>query len=389
MSHSASVPLDETSFPPHWGLRPDIPLRHELAEAETEAKRLQQELQEATQHKEPKEQDAELQAALAEAERNFEMTSQAFNERLRCIDAEKMAALSDMKISEAAAETSMNEARELQAKLKTCELALEQAGKQQRLRNEQQLKRLQRPRLQWKVGRSLHLNIAREMLAARTGATMEKLSEKGDKKQLRFVEVRDDMRLLRWCHPPGPANAKDKSLAVDSIVGIRYGMASKGAILFSAALPWRCFSLETLDRSYDFICQDDATVQSFVLVLSRLCARAEGAIRSRSQFLSRKGWCKVQAQCYQRKITLAYALREAIRIVAKENPADVGKPCRSDMNKSTGGIANPFTLKPNADDGAAGNPFTFVSDGAAGNPFTFVSDGAADNPFTFTEEDPD
>merc|ERR1712238_228131 len=136
----------------------------------------------------------------------------------------------------------------------------------------------------------------------------------------RFVAVHNDVRQLKWCHPPGPANAKDKSLALDSVIGICYGKASRCAVLFPNASPWLCFSLQTVDRSFDFICQDESAIQNFMLTLSRHCARAHGAIKSRSCFLALKGWCKVQSFCDKRSISPACALKQAIRAVGKEMP---------------------------------------------------------------------
>lgn len=155
---------------------------------------------------------------------------------------------------------------------------------------------------------ALRRNIAREMRMATEGRVMEKVSEKWSSSEARFVAVFDSERLLKWGHPPGPLDRHAKVLELDTVLRITFGDATRATILFPKVPPWLSFSLYTIERSYDFICQDEISAQCFVLALGRLCPNAAGRIDTRSQFLTRKGWSKVIRGCQQLRETVPHQI---------------------------------------------------------------------------------
>merc|ERR1712232_1040890 len=80
--------------------------------------------------------------------------------------------------------------------------------------------------------------------------------------------------------------------------------------------PWHCFSVTTLERSYDFIGTESTHVRDFVVSISRLCVRLfgwpiPGSIQTHSQFLSATGWTKIEDTCRKERKTITAKVIEA------------------------------------------------------------------------------
>eukprot|EP00930_Biecheleria_cincta_P028952 TRINITY_DN20150_c0_g1_i1.p1 TRINITY_DN20150_c0_g1~~TRINITY_DN20150_c0_g1_i1.p1 ORF type:complete len:491 (-),score=116.34 TRINITY_DN20150_c0_g1_i1:46-1518(-) len=218
--------------------------------------------------------------------------------------------------------------------------------------------------------RRLERNIAKEWRVAMEGRILQKRSEKHGKNEVRLCQVHD--KELRWGHAPGPLGSSAKKLMLEEVVRIDYGLMSVAAredgeaqatktagaftnvgqsavslasvgksALFNAAanvglmqaLPWLCFSLLTLERSYDFICPDEHAARCFVVVISRICEGvAVGGVRGRQQFESLKGWCKLKTWCKQEGTSVPKALLEAVRRVAAELPPPVPDAEQQDIH---------------------------------------------------------
>jgi len=176
-----------------------------------------------------------------------------------------------------------------------------------------------------KLKRFLQMNVAREWRVAQEGRVLEKVTQKYGSSERRMVRAEWDGKaaVLTWDHPGGRTLHSAKTADLSTIIRLDWGYASgRATLLFPNAQPWLCFSLITVERSYDFICPDEYVVQCFVLALSRLCQVATGSPvpggpRSRSQFMAMKGWCKVEYGCIKSKKSIPQAVLEAARKVGK------------------------------------------------------------------------
>lgn len=212
--------------------------------------------------------------------------------------------------------------------------------------------------------RALDMNIADEMKKAITGFVLEKVDQRRARNQTRLVLVDDENKLLRWGAPPGPLSNNCTHLNLQHVIRIEYGRGSRAWALYQNVPMWLCFSLYTTDRSFDFICPDDESVQCMLLSISRICKNAVGRIARRGQFLALKGWIKLQSSCAKNGYTLAEGLAGAAKEVndAEDSLSDLKSPA-SGARKD-----NPFTF--------IGGGNTFIDEGEEGtvNPFTFVGE---------------
>merc|ERR1711865_1151605 len=165
--------------------------------------------------------------------------------------------------------------------------------------------------------RSLKLNIAWEMASCQQGFVLEKVnvatSRGAPRQEPRFVALFPNDMQIKWAKASGSEKLvyelrrqKRQSLAPEQlaklklhglpalpeihalckegnlgrfprwsvlelhdVVRIDYGIMNRACILANED-PWRCFSLVTLKRSFDFICPDEECVQCWVLAISRL-----------------------------------------------------------------------------------------------------------------------
>eukprot|EP00922_Rhytidocystis_sp_ex-Travisia-forbesii_P022032 GHVS01032253.1.p1 GENE.GHVS01032253.1~~GHVS01032253.1.p1 ORF type:complete len:542 (+),score=97.96 GHVS01032253.1:748-2373(+) len=116
-----------------------------------------------------------------------------------------------------------------------------------------------------------------------------------------------------------------RSIPLQSIFRTEYGPHSQAQLWSNSQnkeLPWRCFSLFTANRSFDFITKDDRTAESFVIGLGRLIAShsTPAVIQSRSEFLVRRVNLKLAAYGARRGISLQTLWLEAIRRTLSQQP---------------------------------------------------------------------
>jgi len=76
---------------------------------------------------------------------------------------------------------------------------------------------------------------------------------------------------------------------------------------------WRCDTCSYNLCSRCASMRPEDAVRCFVLAISRLIPHVAGAVPSRSKFQQLKGWCKVQDYCHRHGMTLATAVKQAIR----------------------------------------------------------------------------
>lgn len=129
---------------------------------------------------------------------------------------------------------------------------------------------------------------------------------------------------LRWAEPKGKvADLKfedDHQCDLSRVLCICFGHHSRPFRLVpneAGCLAERCFSVFTPNRSFDFICESDEDCEMLVMVISRLACleqgyQIEGSILSRSQYLAKKGWCKVLMSCKRKNLTVNQAVRRIL-----------------------------------------------------------------------------
>lgn len=166
----------------------------------------------------------------------------------------------------------------------------------------------------------LQKNIAKEMWQAIKGVVLQKVQDRTHNRESRMVALSERENMLRWSKSHGSRIRKsltpDSSLDLYEVLRIDFGSMARASVLFNDVHPWHCFSLHTIRRSYDFICPDDDSVRAFVLSISRCCAWAGGAFRTRRAFECQKGWCKVTEYCVRERKTLRRAMLDALRTAA-------------------------------------------------------------------------
>lgn len=346
----------------------------------------------------------ELAEALAanSALRTEAVEAETLRKRLACAEQAFGNISADKELLHCSCEVLTAEKAELQAQLKRSEVEVHKYDGQ-RAYNKRVQYLLARSVQLVRLERALSFNIAREMSVAIEGRILEKVTEKRPRSKVRFVVLDDAEMSLKWCHPPGPPSWQCKSLDLQTVIRIDYGGNALAPIYFPGIEPWMCFSLCTSERSFDFVCPDDDTVQCFMLAISRLCRNVPGAIISRRQFLVFRGRCKLQTSILGKGTTLTNAVLQAVREVSpssKVNSTVVGPKqetsTTNDTSLSTPPPTNPFSFVENvsAQQGQSTNPFSFVEDGSAQNtqftnPFSFSEDASAQhrqstNPFSFS-----
>lgn len=166
-----------------------------------------------------------------------------------------------------------------------------------------------------------HPTIAKQLVAAISGVRIAKISQKGkrEEKLLQLFQAGgSDCWQLRWAPAPFNKFVARSCLDLSRVVLIGYGYMARGWAVFKDAPPARCFSVFTGERSFDFICGHESEAEAFVLALSRLCAciqgwQVPGSIRTHAKFACASGWCKLEALCRRRNITLASCFLEAVK----------------------------------------------------------------------------
>jgi len=186
-------------------------------------------------------------------------------------------------------------------------------------RKEKARQNVTRPRWLVRTEAMLSRNIARDMRAVKEGRIMHKVSQRHATSEQRLVEIHDEEMLLKWGHAPGPLGRDAKAVDLHDVIELKFGHATQIKDTFPNVMPWLCFSLRDKHRSYDFICPDDVSIQSFMIVLSRLCVGATGRVDSKKKFLVVKAWCKIRERCLKQKKPLTAVLLEAIKKAGAKN----------------------------------------------------------------------
>jgi len=153
------------------------------------------------------------------------------------------------------------------------------------------------------------------------GVKVQKVSFKSGKREERLLEIcKDDPSSqvrLRWAKKPFKSFPKSSCLLLSRVILIGYGFMARAWAMFDDVSPERSFSIFTVRRSFDFICEKDSDAEAFVIALSRLCSsiqgwRVPGSIESHKKFLCARGWCKLEASCRKRNMPLARRFLDAI-----------------------------------------------------------------------------
>eukprot|EP00928_Gymnodinium_smaydae_P071843 TRINITY_DN55322_c0_g1_i1.p1 TRINITY_DN55322_c0_g1~~TRINITY_DN55322_c0_g1_i1.p1 ORF type:complete len:749 (-),score=93.13 TRINITY_DN55322_c0_g1_i1:196-2442(-) len=169
--------------------------------------------------------------------------------------------------------------------------------------------------------RMFNPNIGPQMLMACEGVIMQKVQKDGSKKEHRKVVICADSMRLKWVKHPFKFGKGESFVDLDRLVYIGFGCMTRAHQLFPMCQPWFCFSVHTLDRSYDFICRDEREAEVFVVTISRLCARCNGwplpgSIQTHGRFVSATAWSKVESYCKKERKTLCNALMDAMAVAA-------------------------------------------------------------------------
>lgn len=135
--------------------------------------------------------------------------------------------------------------------------------------------------------------------------------------------------MLRWAKEPYKTWSDKSACDLERVVVLGYGHSARVPKLYpndKEVVPWRCFSVFTARRSFDFLCQSDEDAQTFMLVLSRLCHRVQGwsvlgQVPTRARFLVAQGWCKVETSCRNRRATLYTHLKDALHTTVESGAA--------------------------------------------------------------------
>jgi len=201
----------------------------------------------------------------------------------------------------------------------------------------------------------LATNAARELHSAMKGRNLEKVNKQHGTLEVRHVSVCfEDMQLV-WRNPNEKGlvgglisgistglstgiqsgmhsglstglssgvsagicgGSGSKSLDLATMTRLNYGSEASLTTRFPEVSPWLCFSVETADRSYAFVCPDEHAVIAFVLALSRACPDVPGVMPLRRDVILHKARCKLNEACSRKGKTFAGLLIEAGQLQA-------------------------------------------------------------------------
>lgn len=186
------------------------------------------------------------------------------------------------------------------------------------------------PAYGWQSGQSL----SEELRAMKSGCPLEMLSSSGNRRpEVRYVKMfkhgtvtwTEDMTGRKGYKKGDQFSARD-------IVGVDFGISSSAYIRglevekkskgpSQPPFPWRCFTIRTLKRSYDFRANSDRAAQDWVVGLGRL-SRLHSApmITSRHELVVHRVRMKLGAYAEQRGVTPAVIWKEAINRTLAQMP---------------------------------------------------------------------
>ena len=138
------------------------------------------------------------------------------------------------------------------------------------------------------------INIDKWIKRASEGIWVIKLGLK-PRIQRKFVKVLDG----HLTYDTTVLNVKMSSsvdIPLDKLQRIDYGMMTRSAALMPDFAPWRCVSLFTSDRSYDFITTDDETTEALLLAVSKYATNAIGRVVTHTAFIFKRALCRDEKQ---------------------------------------------------------------------------------------------
>ena len=173
--------------------------------------------------------------------------------------------------------------------------------------------------------RKLLPSVVKEMSRMEKGVWGEKLSfgsslrfgkGRGSRKlQERFMFVQKGR--LYWNESGDNSETSDSSsVLLTSVSRVEFGSIYV-AQLFETADTWKCVSIFTKDRSFDFKLYGDEDTAALVVLLSRLCPQvSEGIPKTRAQFVFRRALCKIENAARKQNISKTRLLIEAFKRAA-------------------------------------------------------------------------
>ncbi len=102
------------------------------------------------------------------------------------------------------------------------------------------------------------------------------------------------------------------SVRLEEVLRIEYGSVYV-AELFSTEESWKCVSIFTRERSFDWKLDEDDDAAALMVVLGRLCVQAMGGAKSRSEFFWKRALCKIENKCRREKISRTQLLVQAVK----------------------------------------------------------------------------
>merc|ERR1712066_363464 len=107
------------------------------------------------------------------------------------------------------------------------------------------------------------------MFMACEGIILQKVHEKAVKKEHRKLVICEDTMRLKWVKHPFKFGKGESFVELARLICIGYGCTTRAHQLFPDSPAWLCFSVSTIDRSYDFICSTAKEAEVFIVSISR------------------------------------------------------------------------------------------------------------------------
>ncbi|KAF4735782.1 hypothetical protein FOZ63_008425, partial [Perkinsus olseni] len=135
-------------------------------------------------------------------------------------------------------------------------------------------------------------------------------------------------RRLLWYVPGDIGPGRGRGVRIEDVIRIDFGVLARAYMLHrpigysskrkSASLPsYKCFTLWTAERSYDFYSSNINIVCCFVIALSRLCTNAKRVALTRSQFFVEVVKAKMDEYCRAHRTTRIRMILDGIAKVTR------------------------------------------------------------------------
>ncbi|KAF4662600.1 hypothetical protein FOZ61_002330 [Perkinsus olseni] len=169
----------------------------------------------------------------------------------------------------------------------------------------------------------------REILQVQRGQLVMKMMLR-KKNEMHTVNARYDTttRRLLWYVPGDIGPGRGRGVRIEDVIRIDFGVLARAYMLHrpigysskrkSASLPsYKCFTLWTAERSYDFYSSNLNIVCCFVIALSRLCTNAKRVALTRSQFFVEVVKAKMDEYCRAHRTTRIRMILDGIAKVTR------------------------------------------------------------------------